>query len=602
VNRVNRHAAGALLAALAATLFAALPAAADSPTVVVDLDPKVLGVGDTAFLTIEVRGGVFTNVRFDPSFELTNFEQVGNPASSSNVQWINGVTTRSLRHTWRLQAGQLGLATVSDIRVQVGDDRFDLPAVEAQVVEDPPASARRRPPAPGPAMPRNPGPGWRLRDPLADRFRRGQEDEPKVRLLAEVSPPVAWAGEQVTYTLWLYTQTDIRRISLREMPDFNGFWVEEIPRRDDLPTEPTTLDGESFFRTPLLRRALFALGPGEFDVDPVEVSLTARVARSGFFRSLSTAQPMELASNPVRLEIRPLPAPPPELAADFGGLVGDLRLDARLVPSELAVGDAANLELTLSGHGNVEGMATPRLDLPEGLSALPAGEAGGNRVPDVDVEAERTWSWPLVPERPGTWRLPTLGVVYFDPASGEYRRAEAPPLMLRARRGEPETALAGGPALHPIKNAALPPDESPAPRIAATLPWLFALPWALVLTVALVRLRNGGERRNAGPLTRFEARLAEAVADERPRQTAIAVEAAWVDLLAERFDVPPGTPPSRWSAALAASAVDARLRDALDELIDDLHYLRNAPQLSTTAELTGELAERSRRLARRLAA
>ena len=36
--------------------------------------------------------------------------------------------------------------------------------------------------------------------------------------------------------------------------------------------------------------------------------------------------------------------------------------------------------------------------------------------------------------------------------------------------------------------------------------------------------------------------------------------------------------------------------------VDDLHYLRHAPQLSTVAELTGALAQRSRRLGRRLAA
>ena len=588
-----------LVAAVAALAFS-LPLAAAEPEVRAVLEPKVLGVGDYAFFSIEVRGGVFSRVRFDPSFELTNFEQLGNPASNTNVQWINGVTTRSLRLTWRLEAKQLGLATVSGISVLVADQRFELPAVEARVVASPPASTQRRPP-PGPG--RAPAPDWRLRDPLAERFgRRGLEaGEPKVRLIAEVTPHRAWVGEQLTYTLWLYTQTDIQRISLREMPDFNGFWVEEVPRRDDAPTEPAELDGERYFRTPLMRRALFALRPGDYTIEPVEVSLTARVPRSSFLRTMTTTQPTALASNTLPVSIRQLPPPPAGLAADFGGLVGELALDARLVPSELAVGDAATLELTLSGRGNVEGLATPRLDLPDGVAALPAGETGGNRLPDTVVEAERTWSWPLVPARPGTWRLPPVSLVYFDPKAGEYRRAESPPLVLRARRADPETAVAGGPALHPIKNAALPPEEGAAPHLAGVLPWFFALPWAVVLAVALVRVSNGG-RRDGGPLARFEARLAEAADGERPRQTAIGVEAAWAALLAERFDVPAGAPPSRWSEHLAAGAIDPRLTRALDELIADLHYLRNAPQLSTTAELTGELADRSRRLARRLAA
>jgi hypothetical protein len=193
-------------------------------------------------------------------------------------------------------------------------------------------------------------------------------------------------------------------------------------------------------------------------------------------------------------------------------------------------------------------------------------------------------------------------MTYFDPTAGEYRLAASDALVLRARRGAPEVAVAGGPALHPIKNAALPTEEDPRPRLGDALLWLFALPWAVVLVAALVRWRQGEGSDGDAVRSLFAARLDEAAAIDRPRQSAILLEVAWHDLLAERFGVPPETAPSRWCELLAAAGVPRRDCDALDELVEDLHYLRNAPQLSTTAELTGELVERSRRLARRLAA
>lgn len=592
-TRAATAAAVALLAALAVT-----PASAADVELEARLEPEVLGVDGVAFFSIEARGGVFSRVGFEPEFELVNFEQVGGPARSENLQWVNGSTSRSLRLTWRLRPLGLGQAAVRGIRVEVGGERYDLPAQAARVVEDPPPSSRRRPPT---GSRRPPLPGRRFPDPLDDLMgRRSQRTrgEPEIRLVAEATPERAWTGQQVTYRLWLYTQTNISRVSLSEQPDFRGFWVEEVPRDEDRAAEPVELDGERFWRTPLLERALFPRRPGRYELSPAEVHLVARIAPSDpFGRLLPRSERLHLVSGAVTVDVRPLPPPPPDLADRFGGLVGDLSLDARLVPSELAAGDAATLELHLTGSGHVEGLGDPRPPAPDGLRLLPAEESGGNRLRGSRVRADRTWRIPVVPERPGTWRLPPVEMAYFDPDAGRYRLAASPPLVLRARRGEPETAMAGGPALHPIKNAALPAPD-PGPRWHTTLPWLFALPWAVVLVASLAaRRRDDGAR---GPLERFEGRLAEAAGEERPRRAAIALEAAWHDLLAERFDVPGDTTPSRWPEHLSDAAAAPRDRAELARLVEDLHYLRNAPQLSAIAQLTGELVDRSRRLARRL--
>ncbi|HYX22911.1 MAG TPA: hypothetical protein VFC23_02075, partial [Thermoanaerobaculia bacterium] len=73
-----------------------------------------------------------------------------------------------------------------------------------------------------------------------------------------------------------------------------------------------------------------------------------------------------------------------------------------------------------------------------------------------------------------------------------------------------------------------------------------------------------------------------------------------------RWGVPRSTPSWKWRERLAGpeggtgGAVDAASLAELDRLLDDLDYLRNAPQLSTTDTLRSEALARGRRLLRRL--
>ncbi len=596
---------GALLGvvvALAAALAAprARAAGAEDVRATAVLEPRVVGLGETAELTLEVRGGVFSHVAFEPSFELDNFEIVGGPARVENLEYVNGATSRSVRLIWQLRPRHEGPAEVHSIALEVEGERLDLPAIGARVTRRPTGAPRPRPQRRSP---------WRLPDAFGDLFGRPAPppERPEVRLVAEVGPRRAFAGEQLLYTLYLYTQANIGRVSADRLPDFRGFWVEEIPRRDDLPAEPVELDGETFWRTPLLQRALFPLRPGHYEIGPAEISMVAQIPFAGAFgRMLPHAEQISRKSAPVAVDVEPLPPPPADLASDFHGLVGQLELSARLAPARVPVGEAATLEVELSGPGNLEGAAAPEVAPPGGVEVLPPQADGTTAVQSQRVVGRRTWRFPLVARRAGSWRLPPVEVVYFDPRAAAYRRARTEPLVLQARQGAVETTAGGRPALHPIRNAALPAASPPWQRSDA-LRLAFAVPWLVALAVLLLaRRRAGGEPARGGSgggaRERFAAGLAAAAAAERPRAAATALEDAWRALLAARADLPADAPAASWVRAAAAAGAGERSRDELERLIEDLHYLRYAPQLSAIAALRGELVERSRRLARRLEA
>lgn len=130
------------------------------------------------------------------------------------------------------------------------------------------------------------------------------------------------------------------------------------------------------------------------------------------------------------------------------------------------------------------------------------------------------------------------------------------------------------------------------------MPWLFLLPWGLALVVTLARRRKGPSPTvgHGG----FEEKLRAAEPEERPRQAALRIEEAWREELARRWGVPPATPPARWREALAGKKLPAEILDELGRVLEDLQYLRNAPQLSATASLQADVIARSRRLLRRM--
>lgn len=268
--------------------------------------------------------------------------------------------------------------------------------------------------------------------------------------------------------------------------------------------------------------------------------------------------------------------------------------------------------MRLSGVGNLQGIREPRVQPPSGLTLLPPQQEGKEELNGSAVRGTRIWRYAVVPDRAGRFTLDAPKVTYFDPAEARYQVATTPDLALTALAPPPSAASAAISAAVPGGGAAAGATGAmgggraglSGRRWSPALPWLIALPWGLVLVAALVRVRSARAGIEKGEESeearRFAEILREAEAEERPRQMALRLEEAWRDLLARRWGVPPATTPSRWRELLAGQGVEAEALDELDLLIEDLRYLRSAPQLSTTDALRGDAVSRSRRLLRRL--
>src|SRR5262249_45462710 len=156
------------------------------------------------------------------------------------------------------------------------------------------------------------------------------------------------------------------------------------------------------------------LRAGSVTVGPATMSMTMvsqRAApRHGFFLGGAMREPVELSSQPVVLDVLPLPEQ--GKPADFSGAVGRFALEVRASPLEVAAGDPVTLTATLRGEGDLSSVTPPSIAggdtlrvYPVQSVAAPAGSPPGTRVFEQVV----------IPQKPGTVRLPPLRFSWFDP-------------------------------------------------------------------------------------------------------------------------------------------------------------------------------------------
>jgi hypothetical protein len=590
---------------VAALLLLALapPAYAGEVEVKATLEPPVIGIDQAAIFTIEVRGEGVSSLRFRPSLQLDNLEAAGDPSQFEDMRWTNGHFSRTFRLTWQLRPQGLGKAGVHNVVVQIQDKQLQLPDREIRVQKEPTQQAQRQRNRDDDED--NPFKQFFGRMPIPQ-WRPPQDDrQPAVFLRAEVQPPRPVVGQQVLYTIYLFTREDIANIAPAGLPAFKGFWVQDIPIPQHPPMEMVELDGRRYGKVPLIQKALFPLRAGAFPIEGATLDLTVdHYDRSIFFGPASLhPETVRLHTEGQTLDVQPLPPAPP----GFAGAVGQLALTARLEPSQLRLGEAATLTVQLAGTGYLQGLPEPKVTVPTGLTLYPPQREGRDEIAGTTVRGRRSWSYVVVPGRAGSYRLDPPRVPYFDPVSREFRTATAPALGLTALP-QPKVGpigsigAAGSGEPHPV-HTALKTRNPGEERWARLLPWFFAVPSGLALVLLLLRRRSFGgpaSRAGAGPAAARLEQVFSEVAAERPRQVAARLEEAWRDFLAERWGISRSTPATKWSAALARHPVgDASLAE-LEALLDELDYLRNAPQLSTTDTLRADVLSRSRRLLRRM--
>ena len=397
------------------------------------VDRTTLAVNQQFVLTIEVSGADAQKVTIPQAPDLSQFADYLGTSSSQSIQIINGQmsVTRSAQNYFR--ARKAGKFQIPAVTLVYKGKRYSSRPIVMQIVQggaNPPPAA-----APGGRQPR---------------LRAQNSLEGNLFLRAEVSRKSVYPNQPVMVTYKLYTRVEILGYAISKLPNTVGFWTEEFKLPPQPPTSYEIVGGKRFLVATIRKVALFPTGPGEKEIEPLEVECEVRLRQPRRSRDLFDSffnddffgdmfgkrVRTKIASKPIRINVKPLPEE--GKPADFSGLVGSFRMSAKLDKQDVAANEAITLTVKYSGTGNIKMLPEPKIEFPPDIETYePKVSLTIDRTGNA-IRGSKTFEYVLIPRLAGVHRIRPIRFSYFDLPSGRYRTLESPEFVIRV------SAPAGG--------------------------------------------------------------------------------------------------------------------------------------------------------------
>lgn len=575
-------------------LASATAAAAQDVSVRASLSPgATVGVGGSFIVNVEVSG--VQRLDADPAPpDVGPFARYLGSGSTTNMRMVNGQTSISVAIQFRYQALQEGSFEIPPVTVRAGGETLTTEALSITVSAQAPAASR-------------------------DSGLPGPQD---LFLSTELSSRRVRVGEPVVVAYRLWTSVDVQSYGLTQLPEMEGFWVEEIPMQGNPTVESRTRNGREYTTAVLRRVVVVPTGAGQRTLDPLGIEARVRVRRQGrgaqdpldrFFGGglfENTVEPMALLSDQAVIDVEPLPAGAPE---PFSGVVGSLAVSATLDRPAVEADQAVTLTVRVAGSGNLRAVPEPALDLPADFEVFPPEVSESVEPSTEGLSGSKTFEYVLIPRAPGDRTIPPIRYGYFDEAAGAYRTAETAPLSLTVTG----TATPDGPTIgarrgvselrQDIRFIQLGPTNLRPSAGGLAGHWAF---WALMLlpmvgAAGAAVVARHQERlqadvawargRQAGRVAKKRFAEARRLADgDDPRAFYAEVARALQGFVADKLNrSAAGLQRSDVRSGLEARGVDAALVDRIAECLDHCDRQRFAPRGSDRGEMARFLDDAS---------
>ncbi len=203
--------------------------------------------------------------------------------------------------------------------------------------------------------------------------------------------------------------------------------------------QSTSQIGNSIYNVVTFRIAATPAKAGHLTLGPAECSLDLRgpsrtpAGRSVFdpFADIFAEwQPVTLRSDPVGIEVVPLPAE--RQPADFTGAVGRFAMSVEASPTNVTAGDPITLRIEISGRGGLEAAALPEHKDWQNFKIYPAKTEVEAQDP-LGVSGVKKFEQVIVPELPTVTAIPEVHFSYFDPETKTYETLRRPAIPLQVR-------------------------------------------------------------------------------------------------------------------------------------------------------------------------
>jgi hypothetical protein len=246
-----------------------------------------------------------------------------------------------------------------------------------------------------------------------------------------LSKTTVYLGEQLTMTLRIYSQREMRGVTIGSEPSFKNFYRQELPVSNRMTI--TRVGGRQYYMNELLKFVLTPISAGEIRIDPYEVTAQVVIGR-GFFADL---KPVTLRTGTAGLNVRSIPSA--GRPTSFDGAVGNFTLKSEISSEEIPTDEPITYRITVSGDGDFNFVKNPVIDLPPDFEVYDpkiTTDVSGSKM-----SGSKTFEYLIIPRRQGEYALKPYTFSWFDPVKQRYNTASTPAYRLKVTKG---TATGGG--------------------------------------------------------------------------------------------------------------------------------------------------------------
>lgn len=453
-------------------IFFAFPSLAvwAAPQIKVSADP-IRSKGESVTFRIRVESEVRELVRNPRIPIFTDWQLINNFQSRQlTSRLINGkiVSRNSWETTLILKPLRRGTLKIPSIALDIGDQEYKTEEIDIQVDQlakapqntprgsiplfpfdptDPSAPHEEEADAQGGSVPGLGNPNRNIEPPSnseADESIAGHEKE-SFFLRAEPSKTTVFAGEMLLLSYSLYQKNImLSNAEIGKFPEFKGFLKEDLLVPKHFAKAPVEFNGQNWFRSEIIRYALFPIQTGSLKIDPMVFRGTVQMGNmSDIIQDLINGQPptqqsevqMSKSSQVLDITVKPLPAAP--AGTKFTGGVGQFEMQTTVSSKQVSVDQPFTITLKIKGIGNVQAIEESPLVLPPQIESF---QTKHQHQFSENGSGETVFEYLLMPRQPGEFDIPAIEFTYFDPKLVEYKTLKSDPFIFTA------TGTAGGPA------------------------------------------------------------------------------------------------------------------------------------------------------------
>jgi BatD DUF11 like domain len=451
--------------ALLVTAFVSIAqiARADSPSVTAVLSNSEAIVGETVELQIKVTGPGDARPPEEISIDGLEIHSTG---TSRQFEIHNFSTSSSVTYNYTILPLRAGRFTIPPQTVRAGGKILRTPELALNVADAP----NRPPPTTRPG-----------------RSAQSQSTNAGDLVFAELIVPkkTAYVGEIVPVQIRMGFDARVHP-RLTEPPDITGqgFTAQKLQQSSQ---NLETINGRPF-EVVTFKTAIAAARAGKFEIGPVKAKAQVVVPRrrnaprsrspydlfdlddpfsdpffSNPFAQFGERRDIQITSEPVALEVKPLP---PNAPPSFSGAIGSFTMATDAKPKSVQVGDPITVTTTISGRGNFDRVNAPLVEDDRGWHKYPPSSKF-KQDDEVGISGTKTFEMVVSPNE-NKQSLPVLAFSYFDPTKEQYVTlhseataitvqggAVAPNVAAQPRSSSPATAVQGRP---PVSNSTKPQD------------------------------------------------------------------------------------------------------------------------------------------------